>query len=316
MLVYIMNANKINMQNKTIKIATRKSPLALVQAETVKQLLINKFPDIEVILFPINTSGDANNNKLLADIGGKGLFTKELEDGLLNGTYDIAVHSLKDMETHLPKGLIIGATLEREDPRDALIAPQAKTIANLPQGAKIGTASLRRAAQLKILRPDFNIVLLRGNVATRLEKLKTSDIDATLLALAGLNRLGLSSEATEILEPSQFIPAVGQGVIAIECKEDNQTILKMLQEINHLPTMIAITAERRLLAILDGSCRTPIGAYAKIEKNLLTLNAIIAKADGKSFVRATKNSIISSPELLGEQVASELLANGGKECLV
>lgn len=311
-----MNANKTNMQQKTIKIATRKSPLALIQAQTVKQMLTNAFPDIKIMLFPINTSGDANISKLLADIGGKGLFTKELEEGLLNGTYDIAVHSLKDMETHPPKGLIIGATLERDDPRDALIAHQAKTIANLPQGAKIGTASLRRAAQLKMLRPDFNIVPLRGNVATRLEKLKISDIDATLLAVAGLKRLGLLHEATEIFELSQFVPAVGQGVIAIECKEDNQPILEMLQKINHAPTMTAITAERKLLAMLDGSCRTPIGAYSWIEGNQLTINAIIAKADGKDFVKTTKTGIMSSPELLGEQAALELLANGGRECLV
>ncbi|MEI7669767.1 MAG: hydroxymethylbilane synthase, partial [Pseudomonadota bacterium] len=248
-----------------INLATRKSPLALVQAELVRQKLLATFPEITINIVAMNTSGDANVNVSLAEIGGKGLFTKELEAGLLERSIDIAVHSLKDMETSLPSGLIIAAVLEREDERDAIIAPEAKTIMNLKKNANIGTSSVRRVAQLKIMRPDLNITPLRGNINTRIAKLGNG-LDGIMLAFAGLKRLGIEGNATEILDKREFIPAVGQGIIAIECKEDNEIIRNILAVINHEPSFIAAKAERAMLARLDGSCRTPIAGNAICER--------------------------------------------------
>jgi len=298
-----------------IRIATRKSPLALAQAEIVKQKLLGAFPAITTEIVPMSTTGDENVNMSLSEIGGKGLFTKELEGGLLNGKLDIAVHSLKDMETTLPSGLIIAAMLEREDPRDVLIAPLVKTLAKLKIGACVGTSSLRRAAQLKIIRPDLNIAPMRGNVSTRLKKLENSSTDATMLALAGLKRLGMEERATQVLDAHYFIPAVGQGIIAIECKEDNSLLREMLNVINHHPTYAAGIAERSMLAILDGSCRTPIAGYARIEKDQLHLDALVANKNGTLHVRAARTGNVKDAYSIGEETALELLANGGKTCL-
>ena len=249
----------------SIRIGTRQSKLALAQAEIVKQKLLKAFPEIVIELVPILTSGDRNTDKSLADIGGKGLFTKELEEGLLSCQLDMAVHSLKDMETRLRQGLVIACVLERDDPRDALISADGKTLAQLPAGTVIGTSSVRRTAQLNILRKGFTIVPFRGNVTTRIAKLRNGEADATLLALAGLKRIQLEHEVTEILDITHFIPAAGQGTIALECRENNETLRTMLTSIHHAQSMIATLAERSLLAGLDGSCRTPIGGYARME---------------------------------------------------
>ncbi len=298
-----------------IKIATRKSKLALVQAELVKNRLMAVFPAIAVEIIPMSTTGDENTDRSLSEIGGKGLFTKELEEELLSGTFDIAVHSLKDMETKLPQGLVISSVLEREDPRDALIASEGKTIATLEKGARVGTSSMRRSAQLKIIRPDLEIMPFRGNVTTRIEKLKKGEVVATLLAVAGLKRLGMENEATEILDTENFIPAVGQGIIAIECREDNYDLRAMLAGINHAPTLYASIAERSMLARLDGSCRTPIAGYARFEDGKLRLDAMVANLDGTRHVKATKTGDAEKAQAMGEELAEELLANGGRECL-
>lgn len=298
-----------------VRIATRKSPLAIIQAELVKGKLLATFPGLSVEIVPMQTTGDQNPGISLADIGGKGLFTKELEEGLLSGKIDIAVHSLKDMETVLPKNLIVGAVLEREDPRDVLVAPKAKTLQKLPKGASLGTSSVRRAALVKILRPDLVIKPLRGNIATRLAKVTSGELDAAILAMAGLKRLGMETLATEIFDADSFIPAVGQGIIAVECKEDNSVMRDMLQKINHAPTYIAATAERSMLAALDGSCRTPIGGFAKIDGDKLHIDAIVASNDGTKHVKATKTGALKNAVTIGKEIAMELLANGGKECL-
>lgn len=299
----------------SIRIATRTSPLAMAQAEIVRQKLLAAFTGITVELIPMNTTGDENLNLSLSEIGGKGLFTKELEEGLLSGRIDIAVHSLKDMETKLPNGLIIGAMLEREDPRDVFMSLNANSLADLKAGACVGTSSLRRTAQLKIFRPDLQIIPFRGNVATRLAKLESGKADATLLAMAGLKRLGLENRATEILNTDDFIPAVGQGIIAIECREANITMREMLNVINHKPTHVAATCERSLLAALDGSCRTPIAGYARLEKNILRLDALVASKNGVKYVKTTRTSPPQDAHMLGEETAAELLVNGGRECL-
>ncbi len=298
-----------------ICMATRKSPLALAQAEIVKQKLLAAFAGITIEIVPMNTTGDENVNMSLTEIGGKGLFTKELEEGLLSGRIDIAVHSLKDMETTLRPGLIIAAMLEREDPRDVLIAPQAHTLGGLERGARIGTSSLRRAAQMKILRPDLIIEPMRGNVATRLAKLESNKCDATLLALAGLKRLGLEHKATEVFDSHYFIPAVGQGILAIECRQEHHLLRDMLQAVNHYPTYAAGIAERSMLAVLDGSCRTPIAGYARFEQGNLTLDALVARKDGTRYVRTMRTGLAEGAVALGEETAHELLANGGRECL-
>lgn len=298
-----------------IRIATRKSPLAIIQAEIVKKKLFAAFPKIAVELVPMSTTGDENVGRSLADIGGKGLFTKELEESLLHNKIDIAVHSLKDMETNLARNLMVAATLERDDPSDALVARNAGTLKDLPTGATVGTSSVRRAALLKIMRSDLKMVPFRGNVTTRLEKLDKGDVDATLLATAGLKRLGMEGRATEIFNTNDFIPAVGQGIIAIECREDNKAVREMLKAINHMPTYIAATAERSMLAVLDGSCRTPIGGYARFEGDKLRLDAIVISKDGSKYVRATKTGDIKNAGELGKEIASELLENGGRECL-
>ena len=277
-----------------IRIATRQSLLALAQAELVKQRLLAAFPALSVELVPMLTTGDRSTSQSLADIGGKGLFTKELEECLDNGSVDIAVHSLKDMETHLRPGM---------------------TVLTLPRRARVGTSSMRRTAQLKIIRPDLQVVPFRGNVTTRLTKLKSGEADATLLALAGLKRIGMEQEATEILDTRHFIPAAGQGTIAIECQESNAAIREMLMRIHHLPTYSAVLAERSLLATLDGSCRTPIGGYARFEDGQLRLSAMIAKADGSLYFTAERTGDAKDAVLMGQDAGNELLARGGKTCL-
>ena len=296
-----------------IRIGTRQSRLALTQAEILCAALTAAYPGQAFEIIPMITSGDRNTDRSLADIGGKGLFTKELEECLLKGTVDLAVHSLKDMETHLPKGLLIAAVLPRDDPRDALISREGKSLASLPPGARVGTSSLRRTAQLLIARPDLTIVPLRGNVTTRLAKLKNGEVDATLLALAGLKRLHMEKEATEILSTDCFIPAAGQGTIAVECREDNASLRTMLAAIDHAPTHHASLAERSLLSVVDGSCRTPIGAYARIEQDRLQIHAMIASPDGKTHISAHREGNVADAVSLGATAGQDLLAQGGKD---
>jgi hydroxymethylbilane synthase len=270
-----------------LRIGTRGSPLALVQARTVQARLAaalgmgeEEQEAIELVI--IRTSGDTIQDRPLADVGGKGLFTKEIEEALLSGRVDLAVHSTKDMPTFSQPGLMLAACLEREDPRDVFISRIAGSLTELPQGATLGTASLRRQAIAKRLRPDLNVVPLRGNVETRLRKLDEGQVDATLLALAGLRRLGLTQHATKVMSVDEFLPAVGQGAIGIETRESDARVRDILARIDHADTSAAITCERAFLAVLDGSCKTPIGGHATISGDAVHFRGLIARPDGSA----------------------------------
>lgn len=272
-------------QKILIRIGTRASKLALAQAEEVKARLLAAHPQLEAEILPMTTTGDAIQDKTLNEIGGKGLFTKEIEDALLKREVDIAVHSMKDMPTVLPEGLIIPCLLEREDPRDAFISNMYSGIDGLPLYAVIGTASLRRGAQLKAYRPDLEIIPLRGNVQTRLRKLAEGQCDATLLAVAGLNRLGMADTVTCPLPTDICLPAVAQGAIGVECRAEDEEIAALLSAIHHPETMLCVSAERSLLRVLDGSCRTPIGGLATLQGDTLALEGLLATLDGKRVHR-------------------------------
>lgn len=266
-------------------IGTRGSPLALAQARQLQAELANAH-DVAadaIAIQVIRTTGDAIQDRALSESGGKGLFTKELDSALIDGSIDIAVHSSKDLPTLLPDPLCVAAFLPREDVRDALICPAATSIQTLPGNARVGTASLRRGAQVKRLRPDVEIVLIRGNVDTRLRKIADGEADATLLALAGLKRLGLQDRAQAVLETADFLPAVGQGAIGITARQNDYRVLEQLAAINHGPTMHALTAERAFLGVVDGSCRTPIAGLAVSDGERVTFRGIVLRPDGSEF---------------------------------
>ncbi len=271
-------------QSGALRIGTRGSPLALVQARMVRDRLAAALgragESIELKI--IRTSGDTIIDRPLAEEGGKGLFTKEIEEALLRGDIDLAVHSAKDMPTFLPDGLMLAACLEREDPRDVFISKKAHALEDLPQGARVGTASLRRQAIMKRARPDLQVAPLRGNVETRLLKLDNDEADAIVLALAGLRRLGLERRATKIMSVDEFLPAAGQGAIAIETRQDDRETRSLVARIDHNDTSTAVAAERSFLAVLDGSCKTPIAAHAIVEANVLRFRGLIARPDGSA----------------------------------
>ncbi|MEO8878363.1 MAG: hydroxymethylbilane synthase [Polyangiaceae bacterium] len=260
--------------------ATRKSLLALAQCRAFIARVKAAHPDIEFVEEQVVTSGDRIQDRPLADIGGKGLFVKEIEEALLEKRADIAVHSIKDVPAFLPEGLSIVCIPLREDPRDVLVAPKYKTLAALPKGAKVGTSSLRREVSLKAARPDLQIVPMRGNVDTRLRKVDAGECDAIVLARAGLVRLSLEDRATEILEPELSLPAVGQGALGIEARSDDENVKVILSKVHHLGTAIAVAAERGVMEALGGDCKTPLGAYAQVVESSLFLRAFIANADG------------------------------------
>lgn len=262
----------------SLRLGTRASRLALVQAEMVKALLTSA--GVDCTLVPLTTSGDRIQDKSLADAGGKGLFTKELEDALLRRDIDLAVHSMKDVPTALPPGLAIAALLPREDPRDVFVSLKAKSLAELPKGARVGTSSVRRAAQVLRARPDLETVLLRGNVDTRLNKLDAGAFDAMLLALAGLKRLGLADRATALLDPREWLPALAQGAIGIEVRAGEEASVSML---NHRDTEIALACERAFQSALDGTCRTPIGGLATVSGNTLSFRGEVLAPDGTGY---------------------------------
>ena len=265
-----------------LRIGTRGSPLALVQARTVRGRLSAAIGVAEdaIELVVIRTSGDVIQDRPLAEFGGKGLFTKEIEEALLSGRIDLAVHSAKDMPTLSQPGLMLAACLEREDPRDVFISLKARSLAELPMGATLGTASLRRQAIAMRTRGDLQVMPLRGNVETRLRKLEAGEVDATILALAGLKRLGLTQHATKIMSTDEFLPAVGQGTIGIEARENDSRTRTALAHINHDDTFTALTAERAFLAVLDGSCKTPISGYATLSGDTIAFRGLIARPDG------------------------------------
>jgi hydroxymethylbilane synthase len=298
-----------------LRLGTRGSPLALAQARMVRQALAaaHGFDPEQIAIEVIRTSGDRIQDRPLADVGGKGLFTKEIEEALAAGTIDLAVHSAKDMPTMLPPGLVLSAFMEREDPRDVFISRKAKSIADLPRGATVGTASLRRQAMVKRQRPDLTVVPLRGNVETRLRKLDEGVADATLLALAGLKRLGIADAATAVLDVNEFLPAVGQGAIGIETRADDTRTRELLATINHADTFSALAAERAFLAVLDGSCRTPIGGHATIASGRLRFRGMVVKPDGSEAFEATREGDVRDAEKLGADAGAELKGRAGPD---
>ncbi len=300
-----------------VRIGARASPLARAQAEEVRTRLAEAHPELAepgaIAVEAIKTTGDRVRDRPLADIGGKGLFTKEIEEALLAGAIDIAVHSMKDVPTWLPEGLVIACLLAREDPRDVLVANGAAAIAELPMGTVVGTASLRRKAQLLMARRDLEVVPLRGNVQTRLRKLAAGEVGATLLALAGLKRLGLDGMVDAIaLDPSEMLPAVGQGAIGIECRTADARMHALLAPLNHMPTAVAVDAERALLSELDGSCRTPIAALAEFDgAEILSLRALLAKPDGSAAHTVSRRGPVADAAALGADAGRELRALAG-----
>jgi hydroxymethylbilane synthase len=298
-----------------LRLGTRGSPLALAQARMVRQALAEAHgldPE-RIAIETIRTSGDRIQDRPLAEVGGKGLFTKEIEEALAAGAIDLAVHSSKDMPTVLPPGLVLTTFMEREDPRDVFISRKAPTIAGLPRGASVGTASLRRQAMMKRMRPDLVIVPLRGNVETRLRKLDEGVADATLLALAGLKRLGLADHATAVLDVNEFLPAVGQGAIGIETRAGDSRTREMLAAINHADTFSALAAERAFLAVLDGSCRTPIGGHATIAGSRSRFRGMIVKPDGSEAFEAAREGDVRDAEKLGADAGGELKGRAGPD---
>ncbi len=298
-----------------LRLGTRGSPLALAQARMVRAALAaaHGFDPERIEIQVIRTSGDRIQDRPLAEVGGKGLFTKEIEEALVAGLIDFAVHSSKDMPTVLPPGLMLSAFMERDDPRDAFISRKAKSIADLPRGATVGTASLRRQAMMKRRRPDLVIVPLRGNVETRLRKLDEGVADATLLALAGLKRLGLADAATAVLDVDEFLPAVGQGAIGIEARAGDSRTRELLGSINHADTFSALAAERAFLAVLDGSCRTPIGGYATISGGKIRFRGMIVKPDGSEAFEAAREGSALDAERLGTDAGGELKRRAGPD---
>jgi hydroxymethylbilane synthase len=301
-----------------LRIGTRESQLALAQANEVKQRLCDANPTLDpamVVIVPMSTTGDRFLNESLANIGGKGLFTKEIEEALLAHTIDIAVHSMKDMPTESPENLTIQAILPREDPRDAFISSHT-SLEHLPEGAKVGTSSLRRQAQLLSLRPDLEVVPIRGNVITRMHKLENGLVDATILAVAGLKRLHIPTNHYHPLSTAQMLPAVAQGALGVQCRMDDAPIQALLATINHAPSHYCVEAERAFLAVLDGSCRTPLAALATLDEagTTLQLSALIASPSGKEIVTTSRSGTIADAAAMGRDAGIELKRRGG-HCL-
>ncbi|TAL10691.1 MAG: hydroxymethylbilane synthase [Nitrospirae bacterium] len=300
---------------RELVIGTRGSKLALWQAEWVHARLHELEPGLPVSLKRIKTTGDKILDTPLAAIGGKGLFVKEIEDALLRGEIDLAVHSMKDVPTHLPAGLAILSMPEREDPRDALISRDGATLARLKTGARIGTSSLRRQAQLLNVRPDLSIHILRGNLDTRLRKLEAGEYDGIILAAAGLRRLGWTDRITEYLAPDVCLPAIGQGALALEGRSDDTFVRDVAARLEHRPTRIAVTAERALLERLEGGCQVPIAAHATILGESLSMTALVAGVNGRRLVRDSIQGSVTEAHSLGIRLAERLLERGGDEIL-
>lgn len=311
------------MTHPVLRIGTRGSPLALAQAYETRDNLIESFPDmgaegaIEIVV--IKTTGDKIQDRALMEIGGKGLFTKEIDEAMLDGDIDIAVHSMKDVPTWLPEGIHLPCMLKRQDVRDAFISKTCDSLWKLPQGAVVGSASLRRQSQIQARRPDLKVVTFRGTVETRLKKLDAGDVQATMLAAAGLKRLGLEQHITEALDAEDFIPAVGQGAIGITCMENSERANTILAALNHEQTFIRVTAERAFLAVLDGSCRTPIAAHAWYDgDNTLEFHGLVAKPDGSEVheVRRQGPASATAAYTMGHDAGLELKGKIGPDFLV
>lgn len=303
------------MLDNIIRIATRQSPLALWQAHYVQQRLIVTHPGLQVELVPMVTRGDIILDTPLAKIGGNGLFVKELEQALLEEHADIAVHSMKDVPVNFPLGLELTTICERDDPRDALVSHCFSSIDKLPQGSVVGTSSLRRQCQLRERRPDLIVRDLRGNVGTRLAKLGNGDYDAVILAVAGLKRLGLEQRICFPLNAEEFLPAVGQGAVGIECRLNDETTHALLAPLNHAATETRVRAERAVNTRLEGGCQVPLASYAELDGDSLWLRALVGSPDGSKMVRAECRGPANSAEKMGIELAEELLARGVRKIL-
>ena len=303
------------MADKTIRIATRQSPLALWQAEHVAYRLQQAFPGLNTELVKMVTRGDKILDAPLAKVGGKGLFVKELEQGMLEGTADIAVHSMKDVPVEFPEGLHLAVILDREDPTDAFVSNNYRNLAELPVNARIGTSSLRRQCQIKEKFPHAEILSLRGNVNTRLAKLDAGEYDAIILASAGLKRLGMGDRITTQLSPDESLPAMGQGAIGIECRTDDADIHTYLAVLHDADTSIRVTAERAMNARLNGGCQVPIAGFAEILGNQIFMRGLVGCPDGSIIYRAEATSPIDQAEQLGMRIADDLLAQGAENIL-
>jgi len=298
-----------------VKIGTRKSKLAMWQTNFIAKKIKENFPNLDIEIVKITTKGDKILDVPLAKVGGKGLFVKEIEDALLNGDIDLAVHSLKDVPTHFPEGLYLGAITEREDPRDCLVSVKYKSLKELPKGAVIGTSSLRRKSQILKLRPDLTVKDLRGNVDTRLRKLENGEYDAIILAYAGLKRLGLNHKATYIFNPEELIPAVAQGFLGIEIRANDEKIKSIVDKLNHKESFLRAEAERSFLRRLEGGCQVPLGCYSLINNGKLKMIGFISNLDGTKFIKDYVEGDIKKYKNLGIQLAEKLLSRGGEEIL-
>ncbi len=298
-----------------VRLATRKSPLALWQANFVRDQLQRRHEGLTVEMVAMSTQGDKLLDAPLADVGGKGLFLKELEEGILERRADIAVHSMKDVTVELPDQLHIPVICERAEPLDAFVSVRYECLENLPEKARLGTSSLRRQCQLRHAFPDLEIVNLRGNVNTRLAKLDAGEYDAIILAAAGLNRLGLSHRISELISPTVSLPAVGQGAVGIECRRDCDWIHVLLRPLDHPPSHLRVRAERALNAALEGGCQVPIAAFAELELGRLRLRGLVGRSDGTELLRGEAVGSAEQPEILGQEVARQLIAQGADKIL-
>lgn len=303
------------MQNDILRIATRKSPLALWQAEHVRDQLEALHPGLEVQLLPMTTTGDQMLNQPLSQVGGKGLFLKELERAMLDGEADLAVHSMKDVPPVLPNGLGLVAIMARHAPEDAFVSNDYNSIDALPNGATVGTASLRRTTQIKAQRPDLNIALLRGNIQTRLRKMDEGDYDAIILASAGLERMGLEQRIRAKLAPSQMLPAVGQGALGLEARLNDPLVAQLVEPLICDETTACVSAERAFSEQLGGSCSVPIGGYAELSGDQITLRGLVGSIDGSRIIDNSLQGPSNEPEALGEALAAQLIEDGAAELL-
>ncbi|HBR96655.1 MAG TPA: hydroxymethylbilane synthase [Gammaproteobacteria bacterium] len=299
----------------TLRIATRKSPLALWQAHTVRDRLLQSHPGLQIEVVKMSTKGDQLLDSPLAKIGGKGLFVKELEVGMLEGRADIAVHSMKDVPVDFPPGLSLPVILPRENPFDALVSTRYESLEALPQGARVGSCSLRRQCQLRAIRPDLEFIDLRGNVNTRLAKLDAGDFDAIILAAAGLIRLGLPERIRQQLSPSQSLPAIGQGAIGIECRTDDQTTRDLIQVLHDPDTATRVTAERAMNARLNGGCQVPIAGYAELDGGRLAMRGLVGDVSGSRLLRSSHEAPAADAADIGQHIAEDLLSQGAAELL-
>jgi len=303
------------MSKDRIRIATRKSPLALWQAEHVRSELERHHPGLTVELVTMTTKGDKILDSPLAKVGGKGLFIKELEQGMLEGTADIAVHSMKDVTAVLPEEFVLAVICEREDPRDAFVSGSFASFRDLPQGARVGTCSLRRQCQIKEMRPDLKVIDLRGNVNTRLRKLDDGEFDAIVLATAGLVRLGFFDRIRERIAPETSLPAVGQGAVGIECRAEDSETRELLAPLEHRETRVRVSAERAMNARLEGGCQVPIGGFAELQDGTLRLRGFVGRPDGTLVIRADVSGPEADAERIGSEMGEDLLSRGADRIL-